>query len=265
VIIDTHTHVWPDGLAQRALAGNALPDLHPAGDGTIAGLTCDMADSGVDLSCCLAIANRAAHVDRVNQFVNGVRTEKLFPVGTIHVGLPAEDNLASLQRNGITAVKIHPMFQDFALDDPRLWTILGALEDSHIAVITHVGEGGNTHQNRLSNPAMIRDIAQRFPDLSLVACHFGGFKQFDEAEEILTGVDVILETSWPPSLAALRPERVRDLIRRHGAERVAFGSDWPMARPKTELSMLDSLDLRDDELKLVLGGSIAQVLGQLGE
>lgn len=261
MIVDTHTHVWPDELAQRALAGNALPGLHATGDGTIAGLTSDMAASGVEVSCCLAIANRGTQVDRVNEFVSGVRADHLFPVGTIHVDLSVEENLASLQRHGIVAVKVHPMFQDFALDDRRLWDILGALEDSHIAVITHVGEGGNAHQNSLSNPAMIREIARQFPDLSLVACHFGGFKLFDQAEEILANTNVILETSWPPTLAALRPERVRSLIRRHGAARIVFGSDWPMAQPHAELRVLDSLGLRDDELDLVLGTNMARVLG----
>lgn len=260
MIIDAHTHIWPDKIAGLALGGNTVPGLVARGDGTVGGLTDDMTRSGVDVSCCLGIANEARHVDRVNEFVAGIANERRIPFGTVHVELSVEENLASLERHGIKAVKIHPLFQRFGLDDTRLWEILEAF-GSDYAVITHVGEGGDAFTNSLSNPRMIRDIAARFPALRLMACHFGGYKLLDDAEEVLSGVDVILETSWPPTLTSLRPERVRDLIRKHGAERIVFGSDWPMTSPVEEIRAIEALGLHDDETKSVLGGTLASVLG----
>lgn len=259
MIIDAHTHIWPDKIAPLALGGNLVPGLEARGDGTVGGLTRDMEASGVDVSCCLAIANEARHVHRVNEFVAGIASERRISFGTVHVDLPVEENLASLEEHGIKAVKIHPLFQRFALDDKRLWEILEAL-GSDYAVITHVGEGGDAFTNSLSNPRMVRDIANRFPDLRLMACHFGGYKILDDAEEVLSGVDVVLETSWPPTLATLRPERVRALIRRHGAERVIFGSDWPMTSPAEEIRAIEALGLSDSETKSVLGGTLAGIL-----
>lgn len=260
MIIDAHAHVWPDKIAGLALSANRLPDLRARGDGTVGGLTADMAASGVDLSCCLGIANEARHVDSVNRFVADLTGPGRFGFGTVHVDLPVEENLASLRRHGVTAVKIHPLFQGFALDDPRLWAILEAFGDE-IAVITHVGEGGSVEANRLSSPRMIADIARQFPALRLMACHFGGYKILDDAEEMLAGADVVLETSWPPSLKTLQPDRVRRLIRNHGAERIVFGSDWPMTSPAEEIEAISALGLTDDETKRVLGGTLARVLG----
>lgn len=132
---------------------------------------------------------------------------------------------------------------------------MGALQafGDQIAVITHVGEGGDAYRNSLSSPRMIRDIARQFPDLRLMACHFGGYKILDDAEEMLAGADVVLETSWPPSLATLRPERIAALIRKHGPERIVFGSDWPMTSPAAEIAAIDALGLSDDATKSVLG------------
>jgi uncharacterized protein len=260
VIIDAHAHVWPDRIAEIALGANRLPGLVARGDGTVGGLTADMAASGVSVSCCLGIANEARHVDRVNEFVADLTGEGRIGFGTVHVDLSPEDNLASLRRHGVTGVKVHPLFQDFALDDPRFWSILEAI-GSEFAVITHVGAGGTPHANSLSSPRMIRDIVRQFPDLRLMACHFGGYKILDDAEELLDGADVVLETSWPPSLATLQPDRVRRLIQRHGAERVVFGSDWPMTSPAEELRAIDALGLTDDETKSVLGGTMARLLG----
>lgn len=261
MIIDSHAHVWPDQIAKLALTANQLPDLVARGDGTVGGLSGDMERSGVDVSCCLGIANQARHVEAVNRFVGGLADESHIPFGTVHVDLPVADNLESLRRHGVSAVKIHPLFQGFALDDPRLWEIFEAFGEE-IAVITHVGEGSTPEANRLSNPAMIRDIARQFPRLRLIACHFGGYKLLDDAEELLRDVDVVLETSWPPSLATLRPERVRRLIENHGAERVVFGSDWPMCSPAAEIRAIEALGLTDAATKQVLGGTMARMLGR---
>lgn len=260
MIIDAHTHVWPDRIAAAALSGNRVPGLRARGDGTVAGLTRTMSSSGVDISCCLGIANEPRHVDKVNEFVAGLASRERFGFGTVHAGLPVEENMASLTRHGVTAVKIHPLFQNFALDDRRLWAILDAF-GSDIAVITHVGAGGDARTDRLSSPRMIADIARQFPQLRLVACHFGGYRILDDAEELLCGADVVLETSWPPGLKTLRPSRVRRFIRNHGAERIVFGSDWPMTDAGEEIAAVQALGLSDDETKSVLGGTMARMLG----
>jgi predicted TIM-barrel fold metal-dependent hydrolase len=260
MIIDAHTHVWPDRIAEAALTGNPVPGLEARGDGTVSGLAGNMSKSGVTVSCCLSIANESRLVERVNEFAASTRSENRLAFGTVHVGLSVDENLASLKRHGLTAVKIHPLFQNFALNDSRLWELFEAFADE-IAVITHVGEGGDAFRNSLSSPRMIRDIARQFNELRLVACHFGGYKILDDAEEMLCGADVVLETSWPPSLATLRPERVRALIKKHGAKRIVFGSDWPMANPAEEIRAISALELGDDDTKSVLGGTMARVLG----
>lgn len=260
MIIDSHTHVWPDKIAGIALGSNRVPGLEPRGDGTVGGLTRQMESAGVAISCCLGIANEARHVDKVNAFVAGLQADNRIGFGTVHVDLSVEENLASLHRHGLKAVKLHPLFQNFALDDKRLWAILEAF-GGDIAVITHVGEGGDARTNSLSSPKMIADICRQFPDLRLMACHFGGYKILDDAEEMLSGTNVVLETSWPPSLTTLQPDRVRRLIRNHGAERIVFGSDWPMTDPREEIAAIKALGLTDDETKSVLGGTIARLLG----
>ena len=59
MIIDAHTHVWPDAIAEKALTANPVPGLEARGDGTVSGLDASMKGSGVTMSCCLGIANEA--------------------------------------------------------------------------------------------------------------------------------------------------------------------------------------------------------------
>lgn len=257
MIFDAHTHVWPDKIAARALAGR-VEGLHAQGDGTVSGLLAGMDANGVDRALALGIADQAKYVDKTNEFIGGVRSDRLTPFGTVHVDLGVEENLASLRRHGVRGVKLHPLFQGFALNDPRLWELFEAF-GSDIAVITHVGEGGDAAANARSSPQMIADIAQTFPELRLMACHFGGYRLFEQARELLAGADVVLETSWPPTLAGLAPAQVRRLITDHGAERVVFGSDWPMTDPAAEIAAVRALGLRDDDTELVLGGTLARL------
>lgn len=259
MIVDVHCHAWPDAIAERAMAGR-VPQLERFGDGKVGSLRQVMARAGVDNAVILGIADQARHVDGVNRFVAAQKADGFFGFGTVHPDLTVLDNLDSLHRNGIKGVKLHSLFQGFSLDDRRIWDLLDAF-GSEIAVITHVGGGGSGEVNERATPRMIRDIARAFPNLRLIACHFGGYHQLDAAEEELLGQNVYLETSWPPSMAALAPERIRSIIDRHGAERVVFGSDWPMADPGAEIASIRRLGLGEEQTAGILGQNFVRLLG----
>ena len=54
-------------------------------------------------------------------------------------------------------------------------------------------------------PAMMRRVIEMFPGLDVIACHFGGYRLLDEAEENIIGLPVYVDTAWPPSLGDVDP------------------------------------------------------------
>lgn len=258
VIFDAHCHVWPDHIAPLALSGR-VPGMEPIGDGTVAGARASMARSGVDRSVVMGIADHARHVHRVNEFIGSVGDDVLVPFGTVHLDLSPEENIESLRTHGVTGIKLHPLYQGMNLDDPRLYAILEAV-GTEFPVIAHVGAGGSAEANERSNPRMLAELIRTFPNLRLVACHFGGFRQLDEAEQEVVGMDVMLETSWPPTLAGLDRQRVIDVIKAHGTDRIIFGSDWPMADPAREIDVIRGLGFTDEENAAILGGNLARLV-----
>jgi len=110
----------------------------------------------------------------------------------------------------------------------------------------------------------LRAALDAVPTLTLIACHFGGYHRLDEADELMVGSRAYLETSWPPRLADLDRDRIRSLIRRHGADRVIFGSDWPMADPAAEIAAVRELGLEPAETEAILGGTLAGLIGLAG-
>jgi uncharacterized protein len=259
MIIDAHAHVWPDSIAPRILATRPS-GLDPRHDGTVNGLTRTMDDAGIDRALTLGIAAVPQHVARTNEFIGSVDRTRFTPFGTIHPDLSNEENLRHLHDNGIPGVKVHPLFQEITLGSPRVLDLMAALAEAGIVVLTHAGAGGDAAADARGAPQQLLLLAAAVPTLQLIACHYGGYHRLDEAEDVIVGTNVWLETSWPPSLGLLDPARIRAIIEKHGADRVVFGSDWPMTEPAAEIAAVRNLGLDADDEAGVLGGNLARLL-----
>jgi uncharacterized protein len=260
-IVDIHTHVWPDRAAERALA-HSIDDLEHFGDGKVASLERSMRASGVDRSVCLGVAITPDQVQKANRFLGELDRRRFIGFGSVHAALSPEENVASLRQNGLLAAKIHPLFQGYGLDDPGLLRTLEALQGT-FAVIIHVGAGKDPETNRGCTPAMIAALVEMFPRLDIIACHFGGYRMIDAAQESVIGLPVYVDTSWPPTVSVLGRARLRRLIEEHGPERVLFGSDWPMASQADEVAVIRSLGLTDEHVNGILGGNAERLLATL--
>lgn len=256
MIIDAHFHIWPDAIAPKAL-GRPAEDLDRRGDGTEAGARATMERAGIDRVVAFGVANRPENIDAANGFVASLDPERFIPFGTIHPGASVEKNLESLRSHGLRGVKVHPLFQGFALDDPGLHELLDAMQGEFV-VTTHVGEGGGGHER--CTPDMLCDLVGRFPDLELIGCHFGGYRLLDELESKVIGLPLHLDTSWPPGLGSVDPERLRRIIERHGPERIIFGSDWPMGDPAEDIAAVRALGFDDETTSGILGDNLAGLL-----
>ena len=171
-----------------------------------------------------------------NEFIGSVRGTGWSRSGTVHPELSVEENLKHLRDNGIVGVKLHPLFQDLSLGDPRVHDILAALAEEGMPVVTHVGAGGDEAANERGRPEAVAAARGRAAATStLIACHYGGYHLLDEAEEHVVGSSVTLETSWPPTMAELDPERVVAIIRGTAptGSSTARTGRWPTRPPRS--------------------------------
>ena len=131
MIIDCARHVWPDHIA------DAMQEQTPAGmklqyDGTLSGLLRTMDDAGIDMALYPRRRAKASTVARTNEFIGSVPRDRFIPFGTVHPDLSVDENLSHLRDNGIRGVKLHPLFQNLSLDDPRVIEILAALAEDGV-------------------------------------------------------------------------------------------------------------------------------------
>jgi uncharacterized protein len=238
MLLDFHTHLFHPKIAAKVLGQlHTHYGIHPIGSGLVSDLLARLGTAGLDGAVVHNAATKPAQVIPANNWaIELSRTVPgLFPFGTIHPGFGRwEDELDRLERGGILGIKLHPDFQGFDLADPELVPILEAISGRFI-VLSHVGDGGEP-LNAPSSPRKLAAIVDRFPELTLVAAHLGGYLQWDEALEHLVGSDVYLDTS--SSLPFIDDSLLQAIFRKHPHERILFGSDYPLFDPSTEIERL---------------------------
>lgn len=76
--------------------------------------------------------------------------------------------------------------------------------------------------------------------------------------EHLIGKRLYMDTS--SSLYFISPTRALDMIRRHGVEKMLFGSDFPMWDHQEELQRFLQLELTEEERKAILHDNAQRLL-----
>jgi len=259
-IIDIHAHAFPDALAARAMAALEDPlEWKAIGDGTIADLTRSMDAAGIDTVVICNIATKPSQVEPIFGWCKQVASPRIIPFPSIHPETPDVGSwLRRFVEAGLRGVKMHPMYQDFAIDDAKMDRVYEPLAQMGLPLMLHCGYDIAFPGDRRADVDRIVRVTERHPSLQLICTHLGGWKQWQAVREQLCGRNVWLETSM--SIGLLGLEGTRQIIREHGPERMLFGSDWPWSHQTEQLNLLRSLDLPKEQLDAILHGNAARLL-----
>ena len=263
IVVDMHSHAFPDDLAPKAIdALEAKADWKAFGTGTIDDRLKSMDAAGIDVSVICTIATRPDLTEGIVRWCKSIRGERIIPFASVH---PADPDAAAWTRRiadaGLPGIKMHSVYQDYCVDDPILDGIYQTASETGLIITPHCGRdtAAPDDVNRAS-PRRIARVIEKFPDLKLVCTHLGGWRMWDESEQYLIGKkDVPLETSF--TLHDLDPRRETELFRTHGIENILFGTDWPWSNPLEERRKLEQLDLTAEELEMILGANAGEILG----
>ena len=255
-IIDIHTHTYPEAISAKAVKSlAAFYDFTVDGNGTYAELEARSAAVGVTGFLLFSVATNAHQVEKVNDSIAAL-AEKSREHGFETVGFAGmyqdypdfEREIDRVEKLGLRGVKIHPDIQRLDLLDKKMYELCEILE-GRMPLYLHMGD--NRPQYRYSEPRKLVKLLERFPRLEVVAAHLGGYMAWDEAEVELAGrPNVWYDTS--SSLWAMTPERAVELIHAYGADRVMYGTDYPVKEPDDELSRFMKLELTEKEREDIL-------------
>ena len=260
--IDIHTHAFHPKIAHKAVDHlNSFYSITCSGDGTIANLLEREQQAGLEKCVVLCAATAPAQVIPANNYAISLQREhpeQVIAFGTVH---PAYENweneLARIKAAGIRGIKLHPDFQSFWLDDPRLLPIFEAAQKDFVFEI-HIGDRTTPDKNP-SCPYKLASIMRQFPDIRVIAAHFGGYRMWSHALEVFSGStfeNLWFDTSSTTPFAT--PELAHKLLNTFPRERILFGTDWPLYDPVEELQRLQTLGgLSDSEMEVIMSNASA--------
>ena len=260
-VINAHCHIYPDKIASKAVKG--IRDFYDL-DMSLNGRTDDLIRNGSRVGVVHylvhSVATTPKQVKSINEFISyEVKAhDGLFTgFGTLHPD--SEDikgDVAYLKELGLKGVKLHPDFQLFALNEEKAFKLGEAINDAGLPVLIHCGD----FRYNYSNPEQLMPFLEKFPDMTVIGAHFAGWSMWEKATEQLAGTPN-LYVDLSSSLYALSPETALELIHAYGADRVLWGTDYPMWDSVSEMEYFDKIDLTQQERSQILYENAAKLLG----
>ena len=171
------------------------------------------------------------------------------------------DDIASME---LKAIKLHPDYQHVFFDDERYIRLIDYAANKGLGIIVHAGEDVGLPDTIHCTPDMVLNLWKHIQPEKLILAHMGGWRLWDEVEEKLAGLPfymdtaVVLNRRFPVRLGN---EQFVRMVRKHGADKILFGTDSPWYDQKQALEDFDNTGLNDDEKKLILGENAKRLFG----
>ncbi len=259
-IIDVHAHIFPQKISEKAV--KSIGDFYEipmtSNKGTSEALIESGSKIGVSKYLVFSTATKKEQVESINRFIISEcrKHSEFMGLGTMFVEYDGfEKELDFLKESGIKGIKLHPDFQKFAFDDERLYPIFEYLAKKNMFVLTHSGD----KRYHFSNPDKITRVAKLFPDLNIIAAHFGGWSEWEAAAEAPKLDNVFYDTS--STLLLTEKEKVFKILNKFDKSHFFFGTDFPMWGHEEEFAAFMDLKLPDKLCEDILYNNFAKFYG----
>lgn len=276
MIIDFHTHIFPNQVADYAIKKLSKSGHIPAfTNGTAEGLNKSMQRAKIDYSVVLPVATNPLKLASMNSFsVENNLKNNLIYFGAVH---PDADDwyeqLDFLKSNGIKGIKIHPVYQDVDIDDKRYLRILYRASELGLLVTMHAGDDIGFLGVKRCTPKMTANALKQVGNVKIILAHMGGWKNWQEVAEYLSGTSAMLDTSF--SLGKIKPlddthsgeflnlldeNAFCNLVNIFGSDRVLFGTDSPWTDQEESLKAFMRLPLSGEDKQNILSLNAKKLL-----
>ena len=277
MIIDFHTHVFPprmrenrDRYVQRDRTLAALYSDPKARMASAEDLIAVMDEDGIDAAVAMGIGWSDYDTAReANDYIiEAIRRWQGRIVGFAGIN-PAWGERAVWEAErcadaGLRGIgELHPDTQGFNLADrDAMAGLMAVAEERCLIVTTHSSEPvGHLYTGKGSvTPQVLMQFIGNFPDTTIVCAHWGGGLPFYALmPEVASALqNVYFDSAASPFLYA--PQVYSTVSSLVGADKVLFGSDYALLRPRRLLNEITVSGLTAEQQTVVKGGNAARLL-----
>jgi len=277
MIIDFHTHVFPPQIKKKRHqyidSDPCFAVLYSPKEAKLATadeLIDSMDKEGIDISVIVNIGwtTHELCVETNDYILESIARypKRLIGFGSVQPN-SFDAAVAEIERcaqGGIRGIgEIRPDMQLFDLNDEIMLPIIETLSKHRLILLTHASEPVGHHYpgKGAITPEMLYPFITSFPDLTIVCAHWGGGLPFyalmPEVKKAMK--NVFFDTAASPYLYS--PEIYQQVIQLVGADKILFGSDYPLLAQGRLLKEINSLDLAQETKSLILGDNARRLLG----
>ncbi len=274
MIIDFHTHNFPDKIAPRAMAGMCKMlegRIVPYGDGTLGRQIEDMKHDGIDYAVMCPIATKPEHADIILERALAIRNgefgedtaKMIIPLASLHPNdTELDKHIQAIIDAKIPGIKIHPNYQDFGLDDADVVPFFAALRDAGLFVQSHCGlDLGFLDARMCSGPNELVKLLKAVPGLKFVAAHLGGTQGNPDycTDQLLDFENVYIDTATLVQ-DRTKAESIR-VIETWPADRILFATDYPWSCQKELVEWVSEHRTNPEDREKIFYKNAAKLLG----
>lgn len=250
MIIDAHTHLSLPGREK----------IKPED------LIASMDEAGID--CSLVFANRSNQTgidtDKVIEICQNY--PRLKAIGSVEYKNHTQQSTDKLKKylggGKIYGVKFYLGYESYDILDPKLLPVYEYCEKMEKPVLFHTGAllTGVSGTLKHSHPLNVDEVATKYPNLKVVICHIGNPWIVDTAAIVAKNPNVYTDisgyfTEFAP-IAAQEVEEFHKSLQIYknfvgDFKKCIFGTDYPIYNQKEYLNAVQSVDMSNDEKKLV--------------
>ena len=277
MIIDFHTHTFPDKIAPAAIQ-KLKEASHTTAftTGTEAELIASMKKCGIAKSVVLPIATNLEKIVHINDIsAEKNKGGELIYFGCIHPDYENfRDELKRIKSIGIKGIKLHPFYQNTDFDDIKYKRLLDCAEELRLITVVHSGLDVGFPGIERCTPEMMKNVIDEVRPERLVLAHMGGWRCWEESAELLSGKGVFIDTSFSvgkmsqdenyypeEDLKLLSYENAAKIISAYGEDHVLFGTDSPWSEQKASIDEIMMLPVSAEAKEKILHRNAESILG----
>lgn len=267
MIIDFHTHVFPDKIVKstiKKLEDNIKEasgrDVSAVVDGSLDMLKESMQKNNIDYSVILPIATKVTQSTTINDFARSINgKDGIFSFGSLH---PMQDDweevLEDIKAKGLLGIKLHPEYQQCYVNEKETIRILEKCHELGLYTVFHAGNDHGIKPPRHCTPKQLREVIDKIDSDMIIAAHLGAWTMWDEVEEYLVGTPVMFDTAYVKDF--IREEQLLRIIHNHGSEKILFATDSPWEEQGESARFFEALPISDDEKDNIMYKNAKKIL-----
>lgn len=267
MIIDFHTHIFPDRIAEKTIKllskNGGIP---PFSDGTVNGLRKKMKEAGTDISVTLPVMTNPAQFESITTFAKEINevfkneSPRLISFAGIHPDCDDIDKkMEFIRKIGFLGIKLHPDYQGTYIDDKKYVDILRAAKEYDLIVVTHSGVDAAYRETVRCTTDRALKLIRKVPHSKLVLAHMGANEMHKEVIDALCGEDVYFDTAYV--LRFIGKYDFETILKKHGSDRILFASDSPWSDVKNDVNIIKSFGLDEKTENKIFFENAKSLLG----